>query len=65
MQNVMIHNLIEKPSSYCSLEERDGIISDRAHRLLNKLYSAKGEVVKTSLLTLVSNTYSLDRYLKE
>ena len=65
MQNVMIHNLIEKPSSYCSLEERDGIISDRAHRLLNKLYSAKGEVVKTSLLTLVSNSYSLDRYLKE
>ena len=65
MQNVMIHNLIEKPDHYFLLVEKDGIISDRAQRLLNGLYTEKKEVVKTSLLTLVSNTYSLDRYLKE
>ncbi len=65
MQNVMIHNLIEKSDHYFLLVEKDGLISDRAQRLLNGLYTKKKEVVKTSLLTLVSNTYSLDRYLKE
>ena len=65
MQYIIIHNLIQKPDHYCLLAERDGIISDRAQRILNRLYSEKREVVKTSLLSLVSNTYSLDRYLNE
>ncbi len=39
MQNVMIHNLIEKPVHYCLLAEWDVIISDRANKILNRLYS--------------------------
>ena len=65
MQYIIIHNLIGKPDHYCLLPEGDGIISDRAQRILNRLYSENREVVKTSLLSLVSNTYSLDRYLNE
>ncbi len=65
MQYIIIHNLIQKPDHYCLLAEGDGIISDRANRILNRLYSENKEVVKTSLLALVSNTYSLDRYLNE
>ncbi|MGP6240067.1 hypothetical protein ACNF40_06615 [Cuniculiplasma sp. SKW4] len=40
-------------------------MSDRAQRILQKLLKENKEVVKTSLLSLVPNSYSLDRYLKE
>ena len=39
MQKVMIHNLIEKPDHYFLLVEKDGIISDRANKILNRFYS--------------------------
>lgn len=47
------------------MTERDGIISERAQRILKRLYGENKEVVKTSLLSLVPNSYSLDRYLNE
>ena len=39
MQYIIIHNLIEKSDHYFLLVEKDGIISDRAQTLLNRLYS--------------------------
>ena len=47
------------------MAERDGILSERAQRILKRLYEENKEVVKTSLLSLVPNSYSLDRYLNE
>ena len=47
------------------MTEKDGIISERAQRILKRLYEENKEVVKTSLLSLVPNSYSLDRYLGE
>ena len=39
IQYIIIHNLIQKPVHYCLLTEWDGIISDKANRILNRLYS--------------------------
>ena len=47
------------------LAKRDGILSERAQRILKRLYGENKEVVKTSLLSSVPNSYSLDRYLNE
>ncbi len=47
------------------MAERDGILSERAQRILKRLHEENKEVVKTSLLSIVPNSYSLDRYLKE
>ena len=42
----------------------DGYISERAQKILLALLDEKEEVVKTSLLRIVSNSYSLDKHLE-
>jgi len=40
-------------------------LPERAQRLILQLYDSNKEVVKTSLLPVVPNSYSLERYLRE
>ena len=47
------------------MAEHNRRLSERSQRLILRLYEENKEVVKTSLLPIVPNSYSLERYLKE
>ncbi len=47
------------------MPNQNRILSERSQKLILKLYEENKEVVKTSLLPIVPNSYSLERYLRE
>jgi len=47
------------------LADKFRTLPERAQRLILQLYDSNKEVVKTSLLPVIPNSYSLERYLRE
>ena len=62
---IIIHAIIRRIEFKVLLPNQNRILSERSQKLILKLYEENKEVVKTSLLPIVPNSYSLERYLRE